>query len=84
MNGRDLVRAVTDFGTARGRRAWRAALRHRRTDALGLPPRGPERARVPGALTGAEPRPGGGVLRFARSELLVRVTVGGAVFWGWD
>ncbi|MFG2297962.1 TIM-barrel domain-containing protein [Streptomyces sp. NPDC048603] len=81
---RDLVRAVKDIGTARGRRAWRAALRHRRADAAAFPPRGPERARVPGTLVGAEPLPGGGVLRFARSELLVRVTAGGAVFWGWD
>lgn len=84
MNGRDLVRAVQDLGTARGRRAWRSAWRHRRADAVGLPRRGAERARVPGLLTGTEPRPGGGVLRFARSELLVRVTSGGAVFWGWD
>lgn len=84
MNGRDLVRAVKDLGTERGRRAWRSAWRHRRTDAVGLPRRGAERARVPGLLTGTEPRPGGGVLRFARSELLVRVTSGGAVFWGWD
>ncbi|MET9963813.1 glycoside hydrolase family 31 protein [Streptomyces sp. NPDC006326] len=84
MNGRDLVRAVKEIGTERGRRAWRSALRHRRADALGLPRRGAERARVPGLLTGTEPRPGGGVLRFTRSELLVRVTVGGAVFWGWD
>lgn len=73
-----------DIGTAGGRRAWRSALRHRRADALGLPRRGAERARVPGLLTGAEPGPGGGVLRFARSELVVRVTVGGAVFLGWD
>ncbi|MFJ9080580.1 TIM-barrel domain-containing protein [Streptomyces sp. NPDC102278] len=84
MDGRDLVRAVMEIGTAGGRRAWRSALRHRRADAVGLPRRGAERARVPGSLTGTEPRPGGGVLRFARSELLVRVTVGGAVFWGWD
>ncbi|MEU7554656.1 glycoside hydrolase family 31 protein [Streptomyces sp. NPDC044571] len=84
MNGRDLVRAVKDLGTERGRRAWRSALRHRRADALGFPRRGAERARVPGLLTGTESRPGGGVLRFTRSELLVRVTVGGAVFWGWD
>ncbi|MBT2407323.1 MULTISPECIES: TIM-barrel domain-containing protein [unclassified Streptomyces] len=84
MDGRDLVRAVKEIGTARGRRAWRSAWRHRRADAVGLPRRGAERARVPGLLTGTEPRPGGGVLRFARSELLVRVTVGGAVFWGWD
>ncbi|KJY24950.1 glycosyl hydrolase, partial [Streptomyces katrae] len=84
MDGRELVRAVAEIGTARGRRAWRAALRHRRTDAEGLAPRGAERARVPGLLEGTEARPGGGVLRFARSELTVRVGVGGAVFWGWD
>ncbi|MFB7182473.1 TIM-barrel domain-containing protein [Streptomyces sp. NPDC056257] len=84
MDGRDLVRAVKDIGSERGRRAWRAAWRHRRADAVGLPRRGAERARVPGLLTGTEPRPGGGVLRFARSELLVRVMAGGAVFWGWD
>ncbi|MFG2487556.1 glycoside hydrolase family 31 protein [Streptomyces virginiae] len=84
MNGRDLVRAVKDIGTERGRRAWRSAWRHRRSDAVGLPRRGAERARVPGLLTGTEARPGGGVLRFARSDLLVRVMVGGAVFWSWD
>ncbi|MFG2877091.1 glycoside hydrolase family 31 protein [Streptomyces sp. NPDC048337] len=84
MNGRDLVRAVKDIGTERGRRAWLSAWRHRRADAEGLGRRGAERARVPGLLVGTEPRPGGGVLRFARSELLVRVTAGGAVFWGWD
>ena len=84
MDGRDLVRAVKDIGTERGRRAWLSAWRHRRTDAVGLPRRGAERARVPGLLTGTEPRPGGGVLRFARSELLVRVMVGGTVFWSWD
>ncbi|WP_327386512.1 glycoside hydrolase family 31 protein [Streptomyces sp. NBC_01207] len=84
MNGRDLVRAVKDIGTERGRRAWRSAWRHRRSDAVGLPRRGAERARVPGLLTGTEALPGGGVLRFARSELLVRVTAGGAVFWSWD
>ncbi|MFG2236757.1 TIM-barrel domain-containing protein [Streptomyces sp. NPDC048723] len=84
MNGRDLVRAVKDIGTERGRRAWRSAWRHRRSDAVGLPRRGAERARVPGLLTGTKARPGGGVLRFARSELLVRVMVGGAVFWSWD
>ncbi|WP_411106619.1 glycoside hydrolase family 31 protein [Streptomyces sp. cmx-4-9] len=84
MDGRDLVRAVRDIGTERGRRAWLSAWRHRRADAVGLARRGAERARVPGLLTGTEPRPGGGVLRFARSELLVRVTVGGAVFWSWD
>lgn len=39
---------------------------------------------MPGALEGAEPGPGGGVVRFARSELRIRVAVGGAVFWAWD
>lgn len=84
MDASELVRAVKDLGSERGRRAWRSAWRNRRVDAAGLVPRGPERARVPGLLTGTEPRPGGGVLRFTRSELLVRVTAGGAVFWGWD
>ncbi|MEV7526608.1 glycoside hydrolase family 31 protein [Streptomyces sp. NPDC091371] len=84
MNGRDLVRVVQDIGSERGRRAWLSAWRRRRADAVGLPRRGAERARVPGLLTGTEPLPGGGVLRFARSELVVRVMVGGAVFWGWD
>ncbi|MFI5619030.1 glycoside hydrolase family 31 protein [Streptomyces sp. NPDC051567] len=84
MDGRELVRAVRELGTARGRRAWRSAWRARRADAVGLPRRGAQRARVPGPLAGARPCPGGGVLRFARAELLVRVTVGGAVFWGWD
>ncbi|NEA40928.1 glycosyl hydrolase [Streptomyces sp. SID11385] len=42
------------------------------------------RARVPGALTALEPAPGGGLVRFARSELYVRVTVRGALFLGWD
>ncbi|MEU4356716.1 glycoside hydrolase family 31 protein [Streptomyces virginiae] len=84
MDGRDLVRAVKDIGTERGRRAWLSAWRRRRTDAAGLPRRGAERARVPGLLIGTEPRPGGGVLRFARSELVVRVMAGGVVFWAWD
>ncbi|MFD8196011.1 glycoside hydrolase family 31 protein [Streptomyces wuyuanensis] len=84
MNGRDLVRSVRLFGTVRGLRAARSAWRRRRTDAWGLPPRGAERARVPGPVTGAEPAPGGGIVRFARSELLVRVAATGVVFWGWD
>ncbi|MER7734538.1 glycoside hydrolase family 31 protein [Streptomyces erythrochromogenes] len=84
MDGRDLVRAVKDIGTERGRRAWLSAWRRRRADAEGLPRRGAERARVPGLLVGTEPRPGGGVLRFARSELVVRVMAGGVVFWAWD
>ncbi|GLF96479.1 TIM-barrel domain-containing protein [Streptomyces yaizuensis] len=84
MDGRELVRALGSLGTARGWRAARAGWRTRRIDARGLPVRGPERARVPGEVTSAEPRPGGGVVRFTRSELMIRVVVGGAVFWGWD
>ncbi|GBQ03027.1 glycosyl hydrolase [Streptomyces spongiicola] len=84
MDGRGLARAVKVFGTVRGLRAARSAWRRRRTDAWGLPPRGRERARVPGVVTGAEPSPGGGTVRFARSELRVAVTASGVVFWGWD
>ncbi|MGR8011740.1 glycoside hydrolase family 31 protein [Streptomyces hypolithicus] len=84
MDAGDLVRSVKLFGTVRGLRAARSAWRRRRTDAWGLVPRGAERARVPGLVTGAEPQPGGGVVRFARSELRVMVAAGGAVFWGWD
>ncbi len=39
---------------------------------------------MPGQVRGAEVRPGGGVIRFGRSSLSVRVAVGGAVFLGWD
>lgn len=84
MDARDLVRSVKVVGTAQGLRSLRSAWRRRRSDAVGLPPRGPERARMPGVVRGAEPQPGGGVVRFARSSLLVRVTAGGAVFCGWD
>ncbi|MEU2023353.1 glycoside hydrolase family 31 protein [Streptomyces sp. NPDC016469] len=84
MNGRDLVRSVKLVGAKRGLRTVRSAWRRARADARALPGRGAERARVPGAVTGAEPGPGGGVVRFARSELRIRVAVGGAVFWGWD
>ncbi|MEV5322295.1 TIM-barrel domain-containing protein [Streptomyces sp. NPDC052687] len=87
MDGRDLVRsvkAVGSVGAAQGLRIVRATWRRRRADAVGLPPRGAERARVPGVLESAEPGPGGGTLRFSRSELRVTVTVSGAVFWGWD
>ncbi|MET9432364.1 glycoside hydrolase family 31 protein [Streptomyces sp. NPDC003036] len=84
MDGRDLVRSVKVFSTVRGLRAVRSAWRQRRTDAWGLPPRGAERARTPGTVQGAEPLPGGGVVRFARSVLRVWVTAGGTVFWGWD
>ncbi|MFD9036089.1 glycoside hydrolase family 31 protein [Streptomyces sp. NPDC059567] len=84
MDGRELVRSVRVFGSVQGLRAVRAAWRQRRTDAWGLPPRGTERARVPGPVGGAEPLPGGGIIRFARSELRITVSAGGTVFWGWD
>ncbi|MGV9342154.1 glycoside hydrolase family 31 protein [Streptomyces sp. NPDC003688] len=87
MDGRDLVRSMSEVGSGRAARAvrtWRAAWRRRRADAVGLPPRGAERARVPGQLREAVPEPGGGVLRFERSELRIVVTAGGAVFCGWD
>ncbi|GAA0491224.1 glycoside hydrolase family 31 protein [Streptomyces sp. NPDC046215] len=84
MDARDLLRLTRTVATARGLRSLRTALRRRRADAAGLPKRGPERARVPGAARGAEPEPGGGVVRFARSSLRVRVAAGGAVFCGWD
>lgn len=84
MDGWDLVRSVRSLGTVQGLRAARSAWRQRRTDARELPKRGAERARVPGPVTGAEPLPGGGILRFARSELRIRVAAGGTVFWGWD
>ncbi|MFE3519514.1 glycoside hydrolase family 31 protein [Streptomyces sp. NPDC059166] len=84
MDGRDLVRSVRLVGSVQGMRTVRSAWLRRRADARTVAARGAERARVPGLLTGAEPGPGGGVVRFARSELLVRVAVGGAVFWSWD
>ncbi|WP_330456611.1 glycoside hydrolase family 31 protein [Streptomyces sp. NBC_00820] len=87
MDGRDLVRSVSGVGSGRaaqGLRTVRSAWRRRRIDAAGLPPRGAERARVPGQVLSAEPGPGGGVIRFGRSELRITVAVGGAVFWGWD
>lgn len=87
MDGRDLVRSVSVVGSgkaAQGLRTVRAAWRRRRIDAAGLPRRGPERARVPGQVRGAEPGPGGGLIRFGRSELRIVVAVNGAVFWGWD
>ncbi|RPK67220.1 Alpha-xylosidase [Streptomyces sp. ADI96-02] len=84
MDGRGLVRRVGLVGSVRGLRTLRSAWRRRSADARALPPRGAERARTPGPLTGAKPGPGGGVVRFARSELRIRVAVGGAVFWAWD
>ncbi|GAA1716894.1 glycoside hydrolase family 31 protein [Streptomyces yatensis] len=90
MDARDLVRSeklvrsVKVICTAQGLRSLRSAWRRRRADAVGLPRRGTELARVPGEVEGADPEPGGGVVRFARSSLRVRVTTGGAVFCGWD
>ncbi|MFE3641866.1 TIM-barrel domain-containing protein [Streptomyces sp. NPDC059169] len=84
MVARELVRSMRVFGAVQGLRVMRSAWRRRRTDARDLPPRGPERARVPGTVTGVEPQPGGGTVRFTRAVLQVRVTAGGTVFWGWD
>ncbi|OSC53494.1 hypothetical protein B5181_37840, partial [Streptomyces sp. 4F] len=87
MDGRDLVRsmkAVGSAGAAHGLRTVRAAWRRRRADAAGLPPRGAERARVPGPMREVEPGPGGGIVRFDRSGVGILVAVNGAVFWGWD
>ncbi|MEU1517778.1 TIM-barrel domain-containing protein [Streptomyces sp. NPDC005811] len=87
MDGRDLVRSmktVGSAGAARGLRTVRAAWRRRRADATGLPARGAERARVPGPVLDVEPGPGGGTIRFSRSDLRIFVAVNGAVFWGWD
>ncbi|MGW0703537.1 glycoside hydrolase family 31 protein [Streptomyces sp. NPDC002867] len=84
MDGRDLVRSVRNVGSVQGLRAARSAWRRNRADARELSPRGPERARVPGAAQEAEPLPGGGIVRFARSELRIVVATGGAVFRGWD
>ncbi|MFE0645755.1 glycoside hydrolase family 31 protein [Streptomyces sp. NPDC058877] len=84
MDGRGLVRSMKVFGSVQGLRAVRSAWRQRRTDAWGLPPRGAERARVPGVAVEAEAAPGGGTVRFARSSLQICVSAGGTVFWGWD
>ncbi|WP_445399590.1 glycoside hydrolase family 31 protein [Streptomyces sp. LE64] len=87
MDGRGLgrsVRAVGSMTPVWGIRTVCTAVRRRRADAAGLPPRGAERARVPGVVAEVVPGPGGGSIRFARSRLRVLVTVTGAVFWGWD
>ncbi|MFE1383165.1 glycoside hydrolase family 31 protein [Streptomyces sp. NPDC058740] len=84
MDGRELVRSVKALGSVQGLRAARSAWRQRRADARALPPRGAERARVPGPMGEVEPLPGGGIIRFARSELRISVSAGGTVFWGWD
>ncbi|MGW3288933.1 glycoside hydrolase family 31 protein [Streptomyces sp. NPDC001002] len=87
MNGRDLVRSVKAVGsTGAGQRlrTVTAAWRRQRADAAALPPRGAERARVPGVVREVEPGPGGGVIRFTRSELRIVVAANGVVFWAWD
>ncbi|MFJ6987794.1 MULTISPECIES: glycoside hydrolase family 31 protein [unclassified Streptomyces] len=87
MNGRGLVRSMTVGGPVGAAQRWRtvrAAWRRRRTDATGLPARGAERARVPGAVRDVQPGPGGGTIRFGRSELRLHVAANGSVFWGWD
>ncbi|MEU8764850.1 glycoside hydrolase family 31 protein [Streptomyces sp. NPDC048659] len=84
MDGRELVRSVKVLGSVGGLRAARVAWRRRRADARALPPRRAERARVPGPMGEVEPLPGGGIVRFARSELRISVSAGGTVFWGWD
>ncbi|MFJ4343114.1 glycoside hydrolase family 31 protein [Streptomyces sp. NPDC088915] len=84
MDGRELLRSMKVFGPVEGLRTVRSAWRRRRTDAWGTPPRGAERARVPGLAEAAEPGPGGGTIRFARSSLRLCVSAGGTVFWGWD
>ncbi|MFE0421922.1 glycoside hydrolase family 31 protein [Streptomyces sp. NPDC058953] len=87
MDGGELVRVVgrlRAMGVRRGLRAVRRAWGRRRADAALTGGRGAGRARVPGAVVGAEASPGGGVVRFARSELRILVAAGGAVFWGWD
>ncbi|MBA0051053.1 glycosyl hydrolase [Streptomyces sp. AJS327] len=84
MDARDLVRSVKAVGWAQGARAVRSTWRRQRADAALSAEREGERARLPGVALEAERRPGGGVVRFARSSLWVRVAVGGAVFCGWD
>ncbi|MGH3311680.1 MAG: glycoside hydrolase family 31 protein [Streptomyces sp.] len=84
MDARGLMRSVKTVAAAWRVGTVRAAWRRRRADAVALPPPGAERARVPGRARGMEPRAGGGVIRFERSSLSVRVAVGGAVFLGWD
>src|SRR4051794_21325317 len=84
MDARELVRSLAIMTVGNRVRGLRDALRTRRLDARFLPDRGGERARMPGSVEGAEPMPGGGLIRFTRSSLRVRVAVGGAVFCGWD
>ncbi|KRV48710.1 glycosyl hydrolase [Wenjunlia vitaminophila] len=81
---RGRMRSLESPGAGHRLRSLRDAFVRRRLDARYLPAGGRERARAPGQVRSAEPLPGGGVFRFARAVLRVRVAVGGAVFCGWD
>ncbi|MET7641244.1 glycoside hydrolase family 31 protein [Streptomyces sp. NPDC005438] len=83
MDARDLARSTRVVGVTRALRSVGVAWRRRSLDARAVSSGG-ERARTPGELVSVEPLPGGGLVRFARSRLRVRVTVQGAVFCGWD
>ncbi|MBW1600300.1 hypothetical protein [Streptomyces sp. JJ38] len=82
MDAGGLRWSAARLGTGRAGQAWwlgrRAAAAGERLGEKRL------RARAPGAVLGAEAGPGGGLVRCERSELRVRVAVGGAVFLGWD
>lgn len=82
MRTRVLTRALSLAGTAGAWRALRTLWYRERAEAPAA--QGELRARVPGPVRGAEPRPGGGTVHFARASLEIRVLVGGAVFCGWD
>ncbi|MFC7216793.1 TIM-barrel domain-containing protein [Streptomyces polyrhachis] len=84
MRVRAAVAAIRLVGAAQAVRALGAGLRARAARRAELRSRAGERARTPGVLLEARPCPGGGVLRFERAELEIRVTVRGAVFLGWD
>lgn len=84
MDGRGLVGTVRAAGAAWRARSGGSSWGRRRTAAGREQPQGAERARVPGSASGALARPGGGLIQFGRSSLLVQVATGGAVFLGWD
>lgn len=84
MDARGTKRPLRVVGMGWGMRAARSVWRRRRSGAAGLRQPVAERARTPGAAVAADREPGGGVVRFARASLRVRVAVGGAVFCGWD
>ncbi|QPP10050.1 glycoside hydrolase family 31 protein [Streptomyces bathyalis] len=84
MDGRGLVGTVRAAGAAWRARSGGSSWGRRRASAGRDQPQGTERARVPGPASGALARPGGGLIQFGRSSLLVQVATGGAVFVGWD